>query len=444
LSWVFPQNGLLFDNLDKRHQLRFFRLVKEHSHSVNAAVTGLSALPATAKPMASIKAMSRFLHHTEVTPQALIEPVCAAIRDAVARSSAAFALVVHDWSMFSFHTHTSKTDCFQRTHDQDVGYDLGSALILDADTGQPLGPMELRLRTAHGLLATRPGSIESPPAHIDELADVMAESRRWKLGKLLVHIVDREADSVGHFRDWHAAGHRFLVRAKADRRVTWNGESILLKEILQKMAGEFREPPTPIEVMTHHGPGRVEVCETTVVLDRPARTWVGDTQKEVPGPPLSLRLVLTRVIDELGVVRAQWFLFTNVETAIKTATIASWYAYRWRIESYHKLLKTAGMNAEEWQQISGAAFLKRLIVAAMACLTVWHLRQDSSEEASRLKGILIRLSGRQMKHKVKDTAPALLAGLEKLLAIEDLLESEDIGEVLSLARRVLPKLFSSA
>jgi hypothetical protein len=108
------------------------------------------------------------------------------------------------------------------------------------------------------------------------------------------------------------------------------------------------------------------------------------------------------------------------------------------------LLKTAGMNAEEWQQTSGAAFLKRLIVAAMACLTVWHLRQDSSEEAARLKGILIRLSGRQMKHKAKDTAPALLAGLEKLLAIEDLLESEDIGEVLSLARRVLPRLFNSA
>jgi hypothetical protein len=167
--------------------------------------------------MAAVKAMSRFLHHEYVTPQALIEPPQEAIRQAMANSPAAALLVVHDWSMFSFHTHTSKTDCFQRTHGTDVGYDLGTALVVDADDGRPLGPMEFRLRTARGLLSTRPGPIASPKFHIDELLDVMADSRRWNLGRPLVHIVDREADSVGHFRDWHAAGHHFLVRAKADR-----------------------------------------------------------------------------------------------------------------------------------------------------------------------------------------------------------------------------------
>jgi hypothetical protein len=56
----------------------------------------------------------------------------------------------------------------------------------------------------------------------------------------------------------------------------------------------------------------------------------------------------------------------------------------------------------------------------------------------------VRLSGRQMQRGVTDTAPALLAGLEKLLAVVDLLESHDLEEVLSLARRCLPKLFNSA
>jgi hypothetical protein len=37
----------------------------------------------------------------------------------------------------------------------------------------------------------------------------------------------------------------------------------------------------------------------------------------------------------------------------------------------------------------------------------------------------------------------LLAGLEKLLAIDNILEDEDLNEVLALARRVLPKLFHS-
>ena len=57
---------------------------------------------------------------------------------------------------------------------------------------------------------------------------------------------------------------------------------------------------------------------------------------------------------------------------------------------------SAGMNAEEWEQQSGEAFAKRLVVASMACLTVWHLRQDDCEDARRLKTILVRLSGRQM------------------------------------------------
>jgi Transposase DDE domain len=420
-------------------------LVKEHAHSVNAAVTGLSALPATALPMAAIKAMSRFLNHENVTRPALIEPLQEAIREAVDDSIATVALVVHDWCMFSFRTHTSKTDCLQRTHDRDIGYDLGTALVVDAGNGQPLGPVEFRLRTANGILSTRPGDIANPPAHIDELADVMADAHRWNLGRPLVHIVDREADSVGHYRDWHAAGHSFLVRAKSDRRVLRKCQSITLKDLQTQMACDFRDPPGgPALQTTKHGRCRVQVLETAVILDRPAKTWIDGVQKEVSGPPLPLRLVLTRVIDAVGVVRAEWLLLTNVAATFDATTIARWYAWRWRIESYHKLLKTAGMNAEEWQQESGDAFANRLIVASMACLTVWHLRQDTSDEATQLKGILIRLSGRQMKYGVKDTAPALLAGLEKLLAVVDLLESHDLEAILTLARRLLPNFFNSA
>ena len=79
----------------------------------------------------------------------------------------------------------------------------------------------------------------------------------------------------------------------------------------------------------------------------------------------------------------------------------------------------------------------------MACLSVWHLQRDGSDEAKRLRKVLVRLSGRQMKYKVESTAPALLAGLEKLLAFDDLMQNEDIQEILELARRVLPKLFHS-
>jgi hypothetical protein len=319
---------------------------------------------------------------------------------------------------------------------------VGTALVVDALHGQPLGPMELRCRTKNGVLSTRPGEADYPPAHVDEVTGVMAASKRWNLNKPLVHIVDREADSVGHYRVWDAAGHRFLVRARDDRRVQWNEQSLMLQQVQTQCAEQFR-PALAIKTVDH-GMCQVHVAETAVTLDRPARTWVEGTRKLVAGRALPLRLVLTRVVNEQQKVLAEWLLLTNVEAGVEAKTIAQWYAWRWKIESFHKLLKTAGMNAEEWQQTSGAAFAKRLTIASMACLTVWHLQQDESEEATRLKGMLIRLSGRQMKHRVKETAPALLAGLEKLLAVLDLLESNELADILSLAQAVLPKLFNSS
>ncbi len=190
--------------------------------------------------MASVKAMSRFLNHDKVTLPALIEPVQEAIRSALLLSAASVALAVHDWCMYGFNTHTSKTDCLQRTHKYDMGYDVGTALILEAMHGQPLGPMELRCRTGNGVLSTRPGQATYPSAHVDEVAGVMAEASRWNLSKPLVHIIDREADSVGHYRAWHAAGHQFVVRADNDRIVTWQGKSLSLKELQAQCVDQYQ------------------------------------------------------------------------------------------------------------------------------------------------------------------------------------------------------------
>jgi hypothetical protein len=249
--------------------------VQEHVHSVNGAVTGLSALPSTAQPMASVKAMSRFLNHERVTLPALIEPVQESIRTALLASPAPVALVVHDWCVYNFNKHASKTDRLQRTHKYDFGYDVGTALIVDAQNGQPLGPMELRCRTGNGVLSTRPGNASYPSAHVDEVIGVMADASRWQLGKPLVHVIDREADSVGHYRAWHAADHQFVVRADNDRIVTWKGQSLSLKVLQVQCADQYQASSLEVN-HAKHGRCRVEMMETEVILERPARTWVGD------------------------------------------------------------------------------------------------------------------------------------------------------------------------
>jgi hypothetical protein len=54
----------------------------------------------------------------------------------------------------------------------------------------------------------------------------------------------------------------------------------------------------------------------------------------VYGPPLPLRLVVTRVVAATGAVLAEWLLLSNVCSSIPAETLAQWYAWRWRIEVY--------------------------------------------------------------------------------------------------------------
>ena len=74
-------------------------------------------------------------------------------------------------------------------------------------------------------------------------------------------------------------------------------------------------------------------------------------------------------------------------------------------------MKSAGHQLEAWQQESALAIAKRLLVASMACVTVWAIAADESQEVAELRGFLVKLSGRQMRHQRTVTHPALLATL---------------------------------
>ena len=160
----------------------------------------------------------------------------------------------------------------------------------------------------------------------------------------------------------------------------------------------------------------------------------------MPGPPLALRLVVTEVRDRAGRVAASWLLLTNVPADVGAEEVALWYYWRWRVEGSFELLKSAGVQLEEWQQETVEAILRRLLVACMACVTVWRLEGRTDAAAGACKGLLVRLSGRRMKRSRPVTAPALLAGLRTLLVMEDVLDHYSLAEIRRLARPILEDL----
>jgi hypothetical protein len=130
-------------------------------------------------------------------------------------------------------------------------------------------------------------------------------------------------------------------------------------------------------------------------------------------------------------------LVTTVGPEVSAAQVGRWYAWRWLIESFFKLLKGHGQQVEAWQQETGAAIAKRLAVTAMACVLVWRVVRDPSPAGRTLAKLLMRLSGRQAKRSRPVTAPGVLAGLEKLLAVLDVLEQTPVEELRRLLHRAL-------
>jgi hypothetical protein len=432
---------LIVPGLDARLQKRYLKLVEGEINVVQAVAAGVKALPGAGKAFAATQAAWRFFANPRVTLAKLVEPLRELGRQACQASTSDYVLLVHDWSKLDYDGHQSKADLTQLSQELDRGYELMTPLLVDAHNGHPLAPMGLAMLSAAGLHTTEADSPQPRPAHLDQVLPWMETSRSWGVGKTCVHIIDREGDSLRHLREWDAAGHRFLVRAD-DRRVTFRGQSQRISQIVQTLRQEGAFVAHG-EISIRGQKGQQWVAESEIVLDGPAwRRTPGGKACRVEGPPLRLRLVIVQVRDAAGKLLAEWLLLTNVWD-VSGLQIALWYYWRWRIESFHKLLKSAGLEVEEWQQETATAIAKRLLVGYMACVTVWALQRETGPEAEQCQQFLVRLSGRQTKRRRPITTPALLAGLHILLTMLQMLEQYTPAQLRRYAQIAAPLLYRS-
>lgn len=420
--------------MEPRLQRRYELLVSSHLGASQAVASGIHAVPDARTSWAAVQAAYRFLNNPRVSLPALAQPLLEAARQEVADCSR-YVLVVHDWSPLSFAEHTGKKDrvTFSDRH-QPEGYELQTVLLVNDRQGIPFAPVMLSVRASDGMHCSRVERVRPPLSKLDELGPAMDFVEQQEFGRPLVHIIDAEADSVDHYRQWSRhPGRLYLVRA--DDRLVVSGKEELrcsaLRERLRQQ-GAFRKTRS---VQYHGRKAQQWVAEVPVQLTRAAqrnRPGRGD-RRRIPGPPLDLRLVIAEVRTRTGEVLAVWYLLTNLPADVDASTIALWYYWRWSIEKYFKLLKSAGIQLEHWQQKSAEAIARRLLVASMACVLVWRLARSEHPQAASARTLLVRLSGRQMKRGRPFTEPALLAGLWVLLAMLGVLESYSLEDLNDLA-----------
>lgn len=364
------------------------------------------------------QALYRFVNNDNISVSELAKPIVAHALEGIEKYCCDRVLVAHDWSRLALN-HKNKADKLTMTHKDDVGYELQSSLAISDRTGKPIAPIAQNLMSADNRLSSYTDAL-ADDTHLNELTKRMAWINKQITTKPILHIIDREADSALHMRTWSDADLLFLVRSKAGNTLTYQNQSQKTQAIADTLSYE-----TFKDIHFKNKPATLKVAQAQVILSRDAKPKATDNngkrQKPQKGKPLPLRLICTCIEDKQGNLLAQWLLLTNEQT-LSMFEIAQAYYYRWQIESYFKLLKSAGHQMESWLQQSASAFFKRALLVSQSCVMVWKLMNDSSQKVKELRQLLIRLSGRQMKKNKPYTAPALLDGYLMLLSAHELLQ----------------------
>jgi hypothetical protein len=238
-----------------------------HSNCASALSEGMKALPDGVQAFAHTQAMWRFLSNPRVSPRELAVPLLKAAYEVVAQQSGEYVLCIHDGSRLNYWNHKAKQDRLQITHRRDVGYELQSSLFVGAEDGSPLAVPVQNLVTAEGVWRCREaGIVPDEQMHLSELSERMSWLEQQPWGKRLVHIIDREADSAAHMRQWSDHGQHWRVRVKAASSVCFNGESMRVRDVAERLT--FHETR---QVQCKAKPVTQWIASTQVVLTRKAK-----------------------------------------------------------------------------------------------------------------------------------------------------------------------------
>ena len=348
------------DFADQRLGRRFRTILEQIGSGVGQSI------PLACQDWANTKAAYRFFSNDRVSEREILSGHFQSTRDRT-KAAAGPILVLHDTTEFSFQREKPKS--IGLTHKTTTcGILMHSSLAITTD-GLPLGLTAVKFWTRKkfkGANALK-RKINSTRVPIEK-----KESVRWlqnlrQANELLddpgrcIHIGDRESDIYELFCLSQLLGTHFLVRTCVDR-LAGDGDHTIADEMDETgVKGLHR-----IEVQDKNGNPIQAVLE---IKYRRIRVLppIGK-QKRYPG------LVLTVIhAQERGCRRNKidWKLITDLPVRSRQDAIEKleWYALRWKIEVFHKILKS-GCRAEE-SKLRTAERLVKLI--SVFCILSWRI-----------------------------------------------------------------------
>jgi hypothetical protein len=358
------------------------RLAKRFGKLLGMMSEGIGeSLPYACQDWANTKAAYRFFSNDEVSEDQIMAGHFQATRGRLAQANQKI-LMLHDTCEFSFkRDKDSKIGLLGRpacgkSKDGRIkfitvrGILMHSSLAITLD-GLPLGLAAIKFWTRKqfkGCDALK-RKINPTRVPIEE-----KESFRW-LENLrqstaltgnpadCVHIGDRESDIFELFSLAEELGTHFLVRTCADRLAQDAGTTVAAEMKKASVKGRHR-----IQARTKLGESyeaELDIKFEQMQVLPPEGKWKDYTD---------LTLTVIHAVERgtpRGREKIEWKLLTNLPVKTLTAAIEKleWYALRWKIEVFHKILKS-GCKAEE-SKLRSSERLVNLI--SIFCIIGWRI-----------------------------------------------------------------------
>lgn len=360
---------------DERLGKRFRSLLEQLSSSPG------DSIPLVCQDWANTKAAYRFFDNDRVSEAEILGGHFQATRERVAATSGPI-LVMHDTTEFSYQredveavgkTRISVAGAYQNGTPRlytACGILMHSSLAVTTE-GLPLGLTAIKFWSRKKFKGTNALKKKINPTRvpIEE-----KESIRWLenlrqstdlLGDAArcVHIGDRESDIYELFCTAQDAGTRFLLRTCVDR-LAGDGEHTIAAEMAEVDCKGLHR----IEVRDRHG----EISQAVLELKFRRIQVLPPIGKQSRYPTLTLTVLHA---TERGKPRGRdpidWKLLTNMPVTSRAEAIEKleWYAHRWKIETFHKILKS-GCQAER-SKLRTAERLVNLLAAF--CILSWRI-----------------------------------------------------------------------
>jgi hypothetical protein len=363
---------------DQRLKARFGKLLGQLSEKIG------SALPTACQDWAATKAAYRFFDNPRVDESILLAGHFAATKSRMAAAKGPL-LILHDTTEFSFQrerpekvgqTRRIPTGRIGREPITKCGLLMHSSLAVTT-AGKPLGLTAVKFWTRKkfkgtnalkGAVASGKHSVNTTRIPIEEKESIrwlenLEQSTQLVNPDRCVHIGDRESDIYELFCLAEEKQTHFLVRTCVDRLAGAGSTTIARKMKREPIQGTHQ-----IEVLD----AKRRPIEVELQLRYSQMTVHPPIGKHKKYPPLSLTVIHAW---ERGKPKGRkpicWKLLTDlpVESLDSAIEKVEWYSQRWKIETFHKILKS-GCRAED-AKLRTAERLTNMI--AVFCIIAWRV-----------------------------------------------------------------------